>query len=485
MFTVANIEQELKNIGKIVAKRQNADVAMAMVNNVCLKLEKLNHPDAVQCLSLYEAVTESGLAPELQTKLNKAIDVLATAEHPDEGEAKGGYGQELNYPHRFLTQKDWDCIGAASAGYYDILIVFSERMKKVGIRDTLMECSVKWWTAMLVNVAIDKSNIMPDYDAIYQLSKDVKGVLKSCAVKAHPSMPYIKSYPKSPRDMPPDVFALAYPDPADQPIDNTKLDKMPALQRDHTPVRDTSKLLSKNRKKDVQGKPGKLDLKKLMEEMLQDKKPEEINLTLFAPKAAAADHRALTDAQSQPADSPTRPAPQALCEDSQASEGSIVASSPRDSPKLEATSVSAAFKPKLRVPFQPITSPPSAKAVQHDASTAIKDGQTENAGDKPNSQQAAMTAEKFEQAAFKALQAHKANASTKRQGTGVASKRPAGSQKGMPAKKPAMAQGIGSKHLQLGCKRCRGSQDGCGTCRNPNFKGWRGSREEWNAFGHK
>lgn len=143
MFTVANIEQELKNIGKIVAKRQNADVAMAMVNNVCLKLEKLNHPDAVQCLSLYEAVTESGLAPELQTKLNKAIDVLATAEHPDEGEAKGGYGQELNYPHRFLTQKDWDCIGDAQAGYYDILIVFSERMKKVGIKDTLMECSVK------------------------------------------------------------------------------------------------------------------------------------------------------------------------------------------------------------------------------------------------------------------------------------------------------------------------------------------------------
>jgi len=156
-----------------------------------------------------------------------------------------------------------------------------------------------------------------------------------------------------------------------------------------------------------------------------------------------------------------------------------MASSPRDSPKLEATSVSAAFKPKLRVPFQPITPPPSAKAVQHDASTAIKDAQTEIAGDKPNSQQAALTAEEFEQAAFKALQGKA------RQGRGVASKRPAGSQKGMPAKKPAMAQGIGSKHLQLGCKRCRGSQDGCGTCRNPNFKGWRGSREEWNAFGHK
>lgn len=483
MFTVANIVQELKNIGKIVAKRQSAGVALAMVNNVCIKLKKLNNPDAVQCLSLYEAVAESGLETELQTKLNQVIDVLATAQPQDEDEAIGGYGQKLDFPHAYLTQKDWDRIYDEKAGYYDILIVLSERMKKVGIKDTLMECSVKWWTCMLVNVAIDKVKIMPDYDAIYQLSKDVKGVLRSCAVKAHPSMPYLKVYPRSPRDLPADVFALAYPDPAEQPIDNKTLDKMPALNRDHTPVRESSKLLSKNRKKGEQGKPEKLDLKQLLKEVLQETaKPDEIPLTLFSPKAPAAEPRALTDAQAQPAQA--HHAIPALCDDSQASEGSVVASSPRDSQNREATLV-CPFKPKLRVAFQPSTPPAVAKAVPHDAS-AHKDGQTEDPGQKPaaagDKPEATMTAEEFELAAFQALQAHKAKATTGGQAIDNTLKRPAAAQKQVPKKKPAVADGT---QVQLGCKSCRGAQDGCGNCRNPNFKGWRGSHAEWLAFGLK
>ena len=60
-------------------------------------------------------------------------------------------------------------------------------------------------------------------------------------------------------------------------------------------------------------------------------------------------------------------------------------------------------------------------------------------------------------------------ASTKRPAAAVAS-----------IKRPAAAKGKKQATLKLGCRRCRGSQNGCSQCKNPNYNGARLTRAEWN-----
>ena len=95
------------------------------------------------------------------------------------------------------------------------------------------------------------------------------------------------------------------------------------------------------------------------------------------------------------------------------------------------------------------------------------------------------TAEDYEAAAFNAMKrpAGAAGAAPK---VAAGAKKPKANNgpKTTIAKKPAAKTGPAKgKKLQIGCKKCRGN--GCSTCMNPSFGGWRGNHAQWCKLGLK
>ena len=243
-WTVEGVVLEIQNISKIMRARNNSDVASALVKNIIYKISKLGNLDSCNCLKLYEAIEGSSIMPELKAEVCKAIDAKLLDAGLEES-ATGGYGQKIDDAQNWLTQGDWDKIGDPNAGYHSILIVVSERLASLRV-SSLKESSKKAWTAMMVNVAINKAGKMPSYEQIYQLSIDLQQYVKSCPKKSDPQMPFLKSFPRSPDDLTAGVLEIAYPE--EKPV-TKNMDKMAALIAHHTPVRDTSILLKKIRKK--------------------------------------------------------------------------------------------------------------------------------------------------------------------------------------------------------------------------------------------
>ena len=91
--------------------------------------------------------------------------------------------------------------------------------------------------------------------------------------------------------------------------------------------------------------------------------------------------------------------------------------------------------------------------------------------------------EGFEQEAFNKLSGGKR---TKQPSGGCkAFKRPAASKKHAAPKANAASSTSTSKTMKLGCRKCRGSHNGCQQCRNPSYQGRRLCRSEWNKLSTK
>ena len=91
---------------------------------------------------------------------------------------------------------------------------------------------------------------------------------------------------------------------------------------------------------------------------------------------------------------------------------------------------------------------------------------------------AAVTLTEFENGMLTAFEGRKATKNAKkRPASKHIMKKPA---KKMPA---ASLPAAAPRPVAGGCKKCRGH--GCDTCRNPNFKGWRGDHKAWKLFGFK
>ena len=150
---------------------------------------------------------------------------------------------------------------------------------------------------------------------------------------------------------------------------------------------------------------------------------------------------------------------------------------------IEAHAVSL-FEPKLRL------SKPCSPAKPMEAQLAIEAPLTIDAQSKGPEQlslttptkSTLVTAEEFEDAAFKALSGGPKK--VKKVCPKTAPKPPI-------CKRPASAahavidKKVLKSGLQLGCKRCRGTTNGCSACRNPNFSGWRGTAQKIYAMGGK
>ena len=444
---------EIKNIGKLWHARGVTRVAEAMVDNCCKKLICFKRLEATAGIQLHQAIEGAQLEETLKNKLSEAIDHLLTAEDVS-GSASAvgaGGGQTLISVFKYLSQGDWAKIDASGASYWTIIYIVVERLKKIGLKSPMSEATTKWVSATLVANCLERTGTMPTYDAIYQMTKDLKEALKSCTVRPHPDLIAPAVYPESP-DMLGDVFLkLAYEN-NDRPVERYS-SKVPCLVSDHIPVRDTSKLLTKNQSKGKQ-----LSAADVAKELwkLQKGDGNDCNIQLLS-KPAFGQNVALTDASSPGnVSSPS------------------VRSSPDSSPGApdgqSIETVVNMFEPKLRM-SKPVLPPPAEQL-------ALTDGPTHEAGASTEKTKF-NTAEDFENAAFNALTA------------GGTKKRPAAG--GGTMKRPASAMGSEAKpkakakkgSLQLGCKSCRGSPNGCKSCRNPNFAGWRGTAKEFYAQGGK
>ena len=169
-------------------------------------------------------------------------------------------------------------------------------------------------------------------------------------------------------------------------------------------------------------------------------------------------------------------------------------SSPNGSDSQSIDDRAIMFQPKLRMAKSEMS--PTALAL-----TDAVDAKPEDTAEQPVTAEKTQgtgehkTAEDYENAAFNALGVMRkpsACMSRKRSADDADQGKPG---KVKPGKtKPGKADSVSpkAKHQQpkksglvLGCKSCRGSPNGCKTCRKPSFGGWRGTEKQYYAQGGK
>ena len=344
-----------------------------MVNKAIRRLKCLSSVDPSDAIQLHTAIEDAQLEATVKNRLSECIDKLVTQDEVDTKINRNG--QLLITPFNYLTQKDWEQINSDTASYWTIIYVVVERFKKIGMKPPMAEMTVKWTTGTIVANGLERSTGMPSYEAIFQLTKDLKQALKSCTVKAHPDLQSPKIYTESPSQLGQSFMALAY-DNDDQPV------QMPSaivydLVRDHIPVRPTSNLLTKNHNKGIEITAADV-ARELMNAQQEDN--GKCNITVLSKPAlgsCGASSESLADADSQQQDR-----------------------------SIEAQAVSL-FEPKLRLskPSSP------AKPMAIEAQLAIEAPLTIDAQSKGPEQltlttptkSTLETAEEFEDAAFNAL----------------------------------------------------------------------------------
>ena len=473
-WTASDIVTEVQNIGKLWRARGVTRVAEAMVDNTLKKLTAVGKLDASAAIQLYQAIDEAQLEDTLKKKLADAVDHSLLADEPDVQGAAGvgaNSGQRLISVFKYLSEKDWAKIDAGNASYWSIIYATVERLKRIGIKPPMSEGTTKWAAATLTASCLERTGGMPTYEAIYQLSKDLKEALKSCPVKAHPDLQAPRVYPETPDQLGDAFMKLAYED-NDRPVERYSA-KVIMLAAQHIPVRDTSKLLKKNQ---VGKQLTATDVARELLQLQGDGQQGRCNIQLLT-KPAFGENVAL---QSSPVSSPTA--------------RSSPCSSPNGSDSQSIEDRAIMFQPKLRMAKSEM--PPTALALTNDVDTKPEDTaeqpvtaeKTQLAGEQK-------TAEDYENAAFNALGVMRrpsANMSKKRPADEAGQGKPG---KAKPGKtKPEKVESVSQKakpgkptksSLVLGCKSCRGSPNGCKTCRKPSFGGWRGTVKQYYAQGGK
>ena len=417
-----------------------------MVNKAIRRLKCLSSVDPSDAIQLHTAIEDAQPEATVKNRLSECIDKLVTQDEVDTTIKRNG--QLLVTPFNYLTQKDWDAINSDMASYWTIIFVVAQRFKKIGIKH-MAEMTVKWTAGMLVANGLERSTVMPSYEAIFQLTKDLKQALKSCTVKAHPDLQPPKIYTESPSQLGESFMALAY-DNDDQPVQMPST-RVHGLVRDHIPVRETSKLLAKNHKKGIE-----ITAADVARELMKAQQADngKCNITFLSKPAlwsrGSSSESQVADADSQQQDRPIEAQAVSLYE------SKLRLSSPAKPMVIEAQ---LAFEAPLTIEV------PSKGSDQLTRTTPTKS--------------TLETAEEFEDAAFNALSGGPIN--VKKVGLKKAPKPPI-------CKRPASAahaaidKKVMKSGLQLGCKRCRGTTNGCSTCRNPNFSGWRGTARQFYAM---
>ena len=424
-LTSSDMASEIENIGKFGKTRCVSQVVEKMVNRAIRKLKGLNSVDPSAAIQLYTAIDDAQLEATLKNRLSGCIDKLVTQDTTEVDTKINRNGQLLITPFNYLTQKDWDTINSDAASYWTNICVVAQRFKKIGIKPPMAEMTLKWTAGTLVANGLERSTVMPSYEAIFQLTKDLKQALRNCSVKAHPDVQSLQIYTETPSQLGQSFMARAY-DNDDQPV-QTSSAKVSGLVRGHIPIRLRSKLLRKSHNKGIEITAADLDSELMNAQQEDNGKCSNTVLSKPALGSCGASSESLADADSQQQDRP-----------------------------IEAQAVSL-FEPKLRLskPSSP------AKPMAIEAQLAFEAPLTIEVPSKGSEQltrttptkSTLETAEEFEDAAFNALSGGPTN--VKKVGLKKAPKPPI-CKRLASAAHAAIAKNCVKSGLKRGCKKCRG-----------------------------
>lgn len=449
MWAAQSIVQELKAAEVLVkARGQEAALLQPLAKALVHKIQGLKTNNAQELVVLYEAVQGSTLPEECKSTLNNALDTVATA--GVEMAAKTTMQpQAIDHVVNFLSKKDWEAISTQSM--WSGASTIAMRLKKLNVQ-SLKESSKKVITALLVQMEMNRTNKMPSYQCIYQLSQHVLQAFASCDVKPTPGVPSLLKYPATPAELGEEVVKIVYKDDLPETKDVPGLS---VLIAHHVPVRSTSALLKT--------------------------KPDCVPSASSTPSAS-----------SPPVSSgqmvPSGPAAGAM----QFVEWMMRSVSLFQNPGQQGTPELPNFqlcttqsKPEEKkqdstVPVSPLPAPALPEAA------AAKPVEEPKAQEKPVDQASPEkpSLDDWNNAAFEALKAKKKTEAEKKAPSKKQPKKKAQPKaKGKAAKKETK-KSVGTtkqkKSTTCGCIRCRGNPNGCSTCHNGSFTGKRfGSREEW------
>ena len=237
MWAAQSIVQELKAAEVLVkARGQEAALLQPLAKSLVHKIQGLRTNNAQELVVLYEAVQGSTLPGDCKSTWNNALDIVATA--GVEMAAKTTMQpQAIDHVCNFLSKKDWEAISTQSM--WSGASTIAMRLKKLNVQ-SLKESSKKVITALLVQMEMNRTNKMPSYPCIYQLSQHVLQAFASCDVKPTPGVPSLLKYPATPAELGEEAVKIVYKDDLPETKD---VPGLALLIAHHVPVRSTSALL--------------------------------------------------------------------------------------------------------------------------------------------------------------------------------------------------------------------------------------------------
>ena len=197
-----------------------------------LQLQGFNATHAVEIKS----AAETAFPIVFQASIGKAIEesLLATPASDKPSIAKP---QTLVEIQNCLTKNDWLVIEDIKSRLIQKQNTLAYRLRQLGVV-SLHEPTCKAAVAVILNTL----SSLPGYDVIHSMVMDFKGAFAASGGACKSGI-YINKYPVNPSDLPPQVFKDAYGSEVPQP---KVLEKLSVLKQ-HIPLRQTSKLLAKNK----------------------------------------------------------------------------------------------------------------------------------------------------------------------------------------------------------------------------------------------
>lgn len=242
MWSASDLVQEITKVSELLAKRKevgsNTDtMEKGMRKNLVSKIEKLATLSMTEAKEIYSAIGASNLSQDFQDELTEAVDSRLCQPTPENSASQPSTKTQLLTGIAFyLTERDWEGLTDPNKSLLARRSIIIVRLKKLGVK-SLHEQTAKWCLAVLL-ATLSK---LPDYHTIFDYLHKFKASFHED--ENIPGSCFLVKYPNKPMDLPKPIWEAAYADakPADPSPDRLDLIKHIACQ--HIPMRTTSKLL--------------------------------------------------------------------------------------------------------------------------------------------------------------------------------------------------------------------------------------------------
>lgn len=240
MWAAADVKAEIEGISLLLQSRrttmQSTDekAELALVGNCSKKIMGLSSLSNADAGSLWGNTT---LSTQYQQKLCEAVDAAVQQNGQHGPVAMQRKPQTLKDINAYLTETDWAQLHGEGS-LVSKATTICKRLKMVGVRSA-SEQTIKYCVALLLCLMANDET--PECTWIFNLTKDFKKVFASTPGPDKVVIPWMKTYPPSPSDLPQASFESAYPD--GKPVLKS-FDRLVGIAEGHVPMRQTSKLLS-------------------------------------------------------------------------------------------------------------------------------------------------------------------------------------------------------------------------------------------------